>query len=263
MNRISNPEAAHFDEGDIVRYHDGELEDGDRARVEEHLRACHACRDRVDLFGEQSSVVTETMSRADLPLPRLVRSRPARHTARPPRLRTWQRAAGIALVVGGAAFASQPVRAWMLDRWAGLRDMLPGSQPPVPEMAEEAAPVSSEPLAPPNTLSIGFEPTTDSLVLRIATRQTSGEIQTQATDDVKFAAEIIGGGDETIAVLPNGLFLRNTAASTARYRLHIPAGIRVVVIVIQGELPIRIDREGSSLSQTIDLAAIERDSQGR
>ena len=167
------------------------------------------------------------------------------------------------MIVGGAAFATQPVRAWMLDRWVGLRDMLPSSQPPVQEMIEEAAPVSPETPAPPNTLSIGFEPTTDSLVLRIATRQTSGEIQTEATDDVKFSAEIIGGGDETLVMLPDGLFLRNTAASTARYRLHIPAGIRVVVIVIQGELPIRIDREGSSLSQTIDLAAIERDSQGR
>ena len=263
MNRTSNHEASHLDEGDIVRLHDGELEDGDRVRVEEHLRTCHACRDRLDLFGGQSSVVTETMVRADLPLPRLARRRSARHAAHPPGLKTWQRAAVIAVVVGGAAFATQPVRAWMLDRWAGLRDMLPSSQPPVPEMAEEAAPVSPEPPAPPNTLAIGFEPTADSLVLRIATRQTSGEIQTEATDDMKFAAEIIGGGDETIAVLPDGLFLRNTTASTARYRLHIPAGVRVVLIIIEGEPPIRIDRDGSGLSQMIDLAAIEMDSQGR
>ena len=263
MNQTSNNEAAHLDAGDIVRYHDGEIEDGDRVRVEEHLGTCHGCRDRLDLFGEQSGAVTETMIRTDLPLPRLVRRRTERHTARPHWLRSWQRAAVIALVVGGAAFATQPVRAWMLDRWAGLRDMLPSSQPPVPEMVEEVASVSPDPPAPPNTLSIGFEPTTDSLVLRIATRQTSGEIQTETTDDVKFAADIIGGGDETIAVLPDGLFLRNTTASTARYRLHIPAGIRVVLIVIQGEPPIRIDRDGSSPSQTIDLAATGRDSQGR
>ncbi len=263
MNRTSSPEAAHLDEGDIVRYHDRELEDGARERVEEHLAACHACSDRLDLFGERSSVVTDTMIRADLPLPRLARSRPERHTARPPRLRTWQRAAGIAVVVGGAAFATQPGRAWMLDRWTGFRDILAGSQPSIPEVVEEAAPASPELTAPPNTLSIGFEPTTDSLVLRIATRQASGEIQTQATDDVNFAAEIIGGGDETIAVLPDGVFLRNTAASTARYRLHIPAGIRVVVIALEGELPIRIVWDGSSPSQTIDLAAIAGNRQGR
>ena len=263
MNRTSSPEAAHLDEGDIVRYYDRELEDADRKWVEDHLGACRACSDRLDLFAEQSSAVTGTMIRADLPLPRLARRQPAKHTAPPPRLRTWQRAAAIAVIVGGAAFATQPVRAWMVDRWDGLREILAGSQPPVQEVIEEAAPVSPELTAPPNTLSIGFEPTTDSLVLRIATRQASGEIQTQATDDVKFSAEIIGGGDETIDVLPDGVFLRNTAASTARYRLHIPEGIRVVVIAIEGEPPIRIVWDGSSPSQTIDLAAIERGSQGR
>ena len=59
MNRTSSPEAAHLDEGDIVRYHDRELEDGARERVEEHLAACHACSDRLGLFGERSSEVTD------------------------------------------------------------------------------------------------------------------------------------------------------------------------------------------------------------
>jgi hypothetical protein len=101
---------------------------------------------------------------------------------------------------------------------------------------------------------VSFTPDSDILVVRVATRQADGSLELETSVVPTASATVRGqGAHEAIVVLPHELRIANTAASHATYRITLPARLKRLVVVINGDRPVPLAPIAPGDSQAIDL----------
>jgi hypothetical protein len=244
--------APHLDDGDLIRYLDHAVEGAERRDAVRHLSGCEACAERLAEFGEQSERAAEYLGALDVNAraDELTRARAlsAARRARPARRGGGSvralRAAAVAAVVAVGALTVQPVRAWLVERFA--------------ELTGASASVAVQPIDGNVGWSggrVAFDPVGDVFVLEIAHAQPLGAVRLEMADSRQATAQIVNGEGETLLVLPSGVRVENTAGSTADYHVTLPSNLRLVQ-VFAGGAPMAIIEvvEGDTgLSRTVPL----------
>ena len=236
---------AHLDDGALVRRLDGELESAEARAVEAHLAACDRCRGELDAIAALSTRLSDALPLVDDPpvLP-LLRSRPASPWHAAP---IWRAAAAIAFVAG-LALAITPVRAWIAER-LGL-----GAERPAVETAAPAGP--AEP-ATATGVRVTFVPTGERFRVLLTAPQRSGALRLETAPGDTASGEILGPDDADLLVLPDGLGIRNTAFSTADYRVVVPRVLAEIEVRVAGRVvwrgsPAELSTDGSRIDLTND-----------
>lgn len=224
---ITNPPGvAHPADGDLIRYLDLQLDDGERKAVLAHLSDCDTCVERLRALREQTEVVSAYLGRLDegVLADELARARALRaaRQARPKRFGGLERVAAVAAIVGVVTLGVEPVRAWVVERLASLT----GGGAPLAEVQPETVLERGSVVA--------FEPAGETFVLEIEHPQAVGEVRIEVRDVPSASAQIVGGRDETILVLPSGVRVENEPTSTADYLLSLPSHLRLVQVFAGG-----------------------------
>jgi hypothetical protein len=213
----------HPEDAELVRYLDEELPEERAVILMNHFASCADCMVRREELEDVSSWLSGGLTLLDeeVPVDEIARARAlaavraaARSDAKVGAPIGWVRAAAaIAVLVVGAAVAP-PVRAWIADLVA-------------PRIASEA--IAPAPVAEAAGAEVGatisFTPAVGVFRVELATLQAGGAVSLHATTGEQAAALVVGGADVSLLVLPSGLRIENHPASTATYRLELPAGL--------------------------------------
>jgi hypothetical protein len=236
----------HASDADLIRLLDTETTTED-AGLGAHVTDCAECTTRLTELRRRSDRLSALLRATDVPPVDAERIRPpfdqlgvARMRARRRAARLWMRpgvraAAGLVLLAGVAA-ASPAARTWVLERVARLRT------------APAPAPVAGPPTSQAPRTSVGATvffapPPGGELAVRFDERQAVGSLELMSGDDDRASAQVTArAGTEALLVLPGELRVRNGRASTADYRLTLPASVRRVRIHVgPGASPVVVD----------------------
>lgn len=270
---MSNPAAGpvHLDDSDLLALVDDELTPMERDVRLVHVARCDACAQRLQALRRRASGFSRLLADVQLPddfvYPRLPEpSRVTPITAAPSLRRTgwthsaWARAAVIALVVIVPFATVAPLRAWALDRlgaaWGEVRDAFGGADEPsapTPPPAAPAAVPAAE--APVSGSTVFFTPAPGRFVLDVGAAQASGTLTLGRAEGSEGSAEVVGGATETPLVSESGIRLLNTAASTASYRVLLPATVARVRVRVGGGPPIDLTAADLARGRVVELAA--------
>lgn len=196
-----------------------------------HLRECGECARRAEWLRRRSAALDARIAELEPPPGRLPAAlpggrRPVPARAGRPLLRAAALVAGVLLA--GTALAG-PLRAraldWAAARWEDAVALLggrPAARPPASLPADTAA-------AP---TEYRFLPEGSDLRLEIAAPQASGTVTVVAVQgDAAMLAVTPGARGarrDPVLLLPDRVRIDNAAASTASYRLAVPAGLRTL-----------------------------------
>lgn len=243
---------SHPMDGDLVRYMDHQVDAEERRGMLAHLSGCDECALRIRTLGDQSRVVTGYLAElhGDVTADEMTRARAlsaARSAAarrRPLVSNGWFRAAAVAAVVIGTVGVS-PVRAWVLDRIAAIS----GDEAPRAPAVVQPAPVVGR------GSQIAFEPVGEVFNLDIEAEQAVGAVVLTLGGGSRVSAQVVGGS-ESFTLLPSGVLIENTAASTSSYEIAVPSSVRIVQVFAGTRLvgAYEVDASSGSWSRTIPLA---------
>jgi hypothetical protein len=213
-------------DADLVRYLDGELDAGGRARVEAEVAADADLAARLEKLRRRGKRLRRMLERTD-PAPPPARPHPegAVEAAGSPAL-TLMRAAGVLLVLIGVVSLVPPVRTWIAAQWQRIA--------PSPE----TAPPPGEPplLRIPDTVSIAFPSTYQSFDFELIARQKTGKIRIRVADVEQVAAEMYTRTHtEEFFKFPGGLRVVNTATTVADYDIVVPSRVRIIRVTVAAE----------------------------
>lgn len=185
-----------FDDADLVRRREGRL---------------------AELLGE-TDVAARPMA---FPAARIAQSAARRRVMR------WRVAAGLALLIAGAA-GVPPVRAWIVSRVQAAWSALSGrdATPPAP----------AAPAAPAVTMGAVSFAAPEQLVIRVLTRQAAGELVIEGAQGAEVRAELTGERNAAeLVVGPEGLRLMNRRAATAGYIVTVPERVARILVRVGDE----------------------------
>jgi hypothetical protein len=102
-------------------------------------------------------------------------------------------------------------------------------------------------------------PTGERFRLLLAAPQSEGALHLFAAPGDTASGEIVGADDADLLVLPDGLGIRNTAFSTADYRVAVPRGIARIDVRVAGRVvwsgsPASLPAGGTRIALTADLS---------
>jgi hypothetical protein len=219
---------AHADDGALIALMDGESYG---QGIASHVERCATCAERLRELTRRSARISSELALLDGPvpdMPAIRRLREQRVVALPQRSwpRQLLRAAGVLLLIGGAAVAMP-----------GLRDLVRRASTAEPPSERASAPArdatNGEPArsAAPGTL-VAFVPSSATLVVRVASTQASGILELAPNDERRVTAQVTAHGDgEELVVLPAELQILNHGDSRADYRVAVPVAMPVTLIV--------------------------------
>lgn len=226
----ANRYPGHPSDGDLVRFLDRQISDVEGQRMRRHIAACPACEQRLSLLRSQAGRASEYLASmvADVGADELAKRRAlaaVRAAAGHPRraARRWRAGAAAAAVVAVATLAVPPVRAWVAEHLAREE----AAQPVVTAPSVLPAMVAARP-GPP----VAFDVTGTEFRVELEHVQVGGELVLRGLGAERASAQILGGGEEAILVLPDGLRIQNEPESRATYRVTVPTGQRSVVVVV-------------------------------
>jgi hypothetical protein len=257
----NDPDVRHAGDDDLVRLLDEELAADRRTDVAGHVMACPTCAERLDDLRAASGLWSEALAAVDtdirvddmararaLAAVRLATVRATPVAAPRAAAGSWPRvlrAAAVGAILLAAGFSARPVVAWIGERVAST--------------GGEVAVVPTLPADQPRAgATISFQPAGELFRIEMARPQEAGVLTIEAVAADHASAQIVGGAAEaqTILVLPSGLQVDNGAASTASYRVLLPAGRVARVVVVSGGVEIAnelLPNPGSI--RAVDLAA--------
>lgn len=227
----------HPSAGVLVRRLDGELDDAASARLSRHLLRCAACHERISELESHSREVGRYLRSLEVgegvDAVRLRRAKAAvrgaewRHRSKVRVRRAWAVAAALAGVMA-VSFSAEPVRAWVM-RYLPIRTV----------ETEAVAPVVTLPSAVVGSGGsvVSFQPTGESFELSVEAVQAGGELLIQVLPIERATAQVTSGAGESLLILPTGLRIENSAASTASYRVTLPTGVGGVVLRVGNAEP--------------------------
>lgn len=221
------------EEGVLVAYLDGVLEEDARSRVERHVDECDACRERLGTLERASARVGEWLAHHDPQVPRRTAYRLHDGPGSGARGR-WALAAGVVLAV---ALAAGPARGWLLERigWDG------GAEP-APEAALPVEEVSATSFAPRGaTLTLSFEAGVPGR--RVLVRRAGDSLITLRAP----------GPDVALLVGPGRVDVRDGEAAGRDYRLGVPEGVERVVLRVPGADSVVVLPDPEGVERVVDV----------
>jgi anti-sigma factor RsiW len=284
----------HLEDADLVRYMDRQLERGARRRIELHLFACAECAGRLQAMEARSHGLSALLGALDAPAPTddqralaMAAVQRARFRARPlAAVRTPLAAAAMVALLLTAAFGTPPGRAWVSGAVDRLGGILPGRAEQAPALdapaagtvaaadvqtsAGEAEPgVSAAPqrvpqrprrpvLPPGMSEPLAFNPPGNYVLLRFDARQRVGAVSLWIGDIQAASGQVIAGRrGETLVATPDGMRVRNSAASSADYSVQVPNRYRFVRVQVgdEPEQVIEVSRSRRPWIWTVSLTA--------
>lgn len=253
--RTLEEDLLHPGEDELVQLMDGELPEGARTSLQEHIAACGECRARLDELEGISGWLRNNVEQLDagIAIDEMARARAlaavriaARREPKKQSLthQGWFRAAAAVVLLIGAALSVTPLRAWLLD----LRS---------DEVAEAPLPVVRviAPAAVDAGATLSFRPVTASFAIELASAQAGGTITIGTSPTDQASAQIIGGGEESVMILPSGLRIENSATSTASYRILLPSSlVRQFEVTAGASVLAREELDSGTAATTLNLA---------
>jgi len=219
----------HLEAGQLVRILDGESVEG-----AEHIAGCDICAAELRGIAAESKAVAGGLAllggapddivraRARAAVRAAARRKPASRWQRP----AWRAAAAI-VIVAGAGIVAVPVAARIVD-WARAWTPVPGREAVV-DVAPEALPPTGAP--------VRFRPTDLVFRVELQHRQVGGAVTVRPVDGDHAIARIMGGGDESLVVLPSGILVDNGHESNADYFVDVPIhAVRRIQVIVAGAL---------------------------
>ncbi|MGH7500601.1 MAG: hypothetical protein ACREL7_02475 [Longimicrobiales bacterium] len=209
------------DDALLVRYIDGEASADERALVESVSAGDPTVAARLAQLEERTKAARAALAQADIAAPAALAA------FKPGAARSnighsmWLRAALVVGLLGAAALAVPPVRAWVLD--VLQRDMSPDVSDSVP-----GAPVTID------SVMIFFDVPPE-FTIELDAAQRDGQVTVRIADVDQATAELrTPGGTESFFVVPEGLRIINGDISTAEYEIVLPRSVREVRVRIPG-----------------------------
>lgn len=273
MTREDAPDADVHD-GDLIRWLDGDLTAGERARVDRALAADPALAARLEQLRTRAGRLTELLRATDpapaapapvVPGPEsagsvidLNAAWAARQGVAPHVVRQYRpmpgtlRAAIVAGMLLAGALLVPPVRAWLSGV---LRPAVVDGNPGTPTVRAPA------PAAPIDSLGITFVTEAASFVIEFAAAPAAGVLTIEWTDGDRVSAEryTAGGGEELQRIRPDLLRVVNGATSSANYRIVVPRSVTTVSVRMPGRADVvRRVSEGGSDRLRIELGSPSR-----
>lgn len=231
----------HPSEGDLLRYVDTELSELEERRLQVHLAQCGMCNERLESLARDARRAELYLSRLSPAAPdEVTRARTLAAVRRAAAARGqrpwWARGAARSVAAVAAlllvAIAAEPVRAWLSSGFRVLSG--PGAVPAAtPAMVPVAAPAAA---IEHRSSVVAFQPGDAVFDLRIERPQTGGSLALEVHEAARASAQILGGGSETMMVLPSGLRVENQPGSVASYRVVVPATVEQVRVHIGDRL---------------------------
>ena len=259
--KLSHQTATHADDGDLVRFLDQQVSPDERRWLFAHVAECEVCAARMEALREQSQVVATMVGSLDVAAPdELTRARAlaAARRAQAARgsSRRWYtpgsvRAAAVVALAALVTLGVGPVRAWVSERFAGLF----GAEAAAPTVAAVARDIQRGSV-------VSFEPAGAIFILDVEHAQATGSVHLELHDAAAASAEVVDGASEEILALPSGLRVANSGASTASYRLTLPADLKLIQVFAGGVpvaiIPLEEVRLPWSRTVTLDPADLNR-----
>ncbi|HEX6748196.1 MAG TPA: hypothetical protein VF092_12950 [Longimicrobium sp.] len=255
---------AHPDDGLLLRLMDGEADPAERADAARHVETCIACRERMARVRLRRERLTAMLAAADFPIPgsiapasaktepeviplRARRPAPARPRA------TWLRAAATIVLLLAAAAMATPARAW-IAQWLGARWAAITHRETTPRPAPAPAPAA--PVAPQTRTSaqVRFVPAGSELRVDVAHPQAAGALTLVPVAGPSAGAEVVGGDEVNLLVIPAGVRIGNADGTVASYRITVPEAVRRVRVRIAGGGEVVVPRAEIGGGRTIPLA---------
>jgi anti-sigma factor RsiW len=222
----------HVEDGALVRYLDHECDAVERVEVKAHLEGCDTCATRVAELRRHAATVSIALRAVDRPMP-----------GRRPAPRWGMRAAAAALVVLGVAGSVRPVRAWIIGKTQALWATVVGSRDEQPRPA---------PTAPVRSASVTFVPTGTEFTVEIVSPQRAGRlVVTTVPGDSATTVVLDGSGTEDVIVLPAGLRIANSEASSASYEIRLPNHLARIQIRVGTAPPVTFDPQQGSMEMDL------------
>ena len=231
---------AHLEDGELLLLDD--VATASSAPALEHLAMCARCADRLRVLKQHSLRISSLIAEVDLPADFRYPTLPAAPQARAiPHWwmqRHWQRAAAVLLIVASFA-AVPPLRAWTVA-WvakqlaaltgAGRHDAAPVAPmaPPVAKDVPQALPIDSG-------ATLWFNAEGPEFAFEVVNPQTIGTLTFSPSTRPMMGLDVVESGGETPLVRERGVRLINGTASTASYRLAVPAGVQRIRVRIGDE----------------------------
>jgi hypothetical protein len=256
MTMTDTSTSPHLDDGELMTL-DGEPSGASSADARAHLASCARCADRLRVLRKLSSNVSSRIAEVELPNDFRYPALPAAAQVRPLRSswtqRNWRRAAAVLLVIGSFAAVS-PLRAWTVGWIAKGVGALTGANrggvsptnPVTRDTAQVAPPIDSG-------ATLWFAAEGPELAVEIARPQTTGTLTLSAGTRPMVGVEVVNGAGETPLVRERGVRLINNAASTASYRLAIPAGVQRIRVRIGDQAWRTLTRADVDAGRAIEL----------
>lgn len=248
---------AHLEDGELLTLDDAASPSASSAAARDHVAACARCADRRRVLRQHSARVSSLIAELELPSDFRYPSLPTAPRVLAPRAGWTQqrlrRAAAVLLVVGSLA-AVPPLRAWTVA-WvqkgiaaltgAGRRDAAPA--------VRRAAPVASKTAPIDSGSTLWFDAEGPELAVEIASAQASGTLTLSSSVRPMTGIEVVNGAGETPLVREHGVRLINGPASTASYRLALPAAVQRVRVRIGDQPWLVLSRADVEAGRTVEL----------
>lgn len=241
----------HPSPGLILRRMDGELEPALDHRVARHVERCAVCQGREQRMRARSGDVSRAVGGAlrATPVPELQRAatrRAMRTATRRKESRRW-RLRGLAAVASAAgvlvlSWTVGPLRAWVWERG--------------PSEAESTAAPAALPGAVVGAEGsiVAFAAPGETFFLEIDNPQGGGDLLLQVLAVDRATAQITDTSGESMLVLPRGLRIENSPASTASYRITLPTSVQRVLLRVGDAAPrvVTVGDEGWSATILVE-----------
>jgi hypothetical protein len=220
----------HANDGELLALLDEQPME-QRVGLEAHVAHCEGCANRLDRLRAASGRVASAVASMDTPPLDVTRMQRRLATVRPPRSAAtnagfaWRAAAVVVLAAGVAA--ASPLRGWVvrhLQTPVPSTRVLPPSQPATPSPSPVANSAAGA--------VVWFTAQGNDLVIRFDAIPAGGTLDLTQSSDRQASAQIADGGNgESFLILPSELRVRNTAGSTADYRVTVPADVHTVRLI--------------------------------
>jgi hypothetical protein len=217
------------DDGELVRYLDGEASPDERTRIETEAASNPELAHRLAVLRHRATRLSALLEEADVAAPdRLTPAIPLRPRPAPgPWHSPWLRAAAAVLLLVSVTLAVPPLRARVID---GLQRILGRTE------SGTTAPTPLITLPSIDTFSVGFHAPSVTFLIELQSAQAGGRLIVRVADVTEGSVEVRArhGGEESPFVWSEGLRINNTPASTAEYEIVLPRHVRDVTIRIPG-----------------------------
>jgi hypothetical protein len=234
---------AHLEDATLVQYLDAAIAGEEREAAARHLATCGACADRLAVVQRRTARLAELLAATDVPVSDTLLRTPRRPVPVP------ALAAAVVLMAATAAATVQPVRAWVVERSLAVWTLVTGGS------EAHGAASAERPADPAATASVSFVPSGRTFFVQVAVHQRVGTVTVVSEAGSAVTAEVRGGGPEQLVVLPDGLRIDNTDASSADYTVIVPATLREVSVAVAGRVVVRLTPGGAASAWTVPLGA--------